>query len=48
LKAALLATALHGAVADEWIKEKNDILSLLASDLIERLPKTICRLRKKF
>lgn len=46
LKAAQLGVLLHGHIADDWIKEKNDYLSLIASDLIERIPKTLHQLRK--
>jgi NAD(P)H-hydrate epimerase len=47
LDAALVGTTVHGKIADDWINQKNDHLSLLASDLLERLPQTIFRLRKK-
>lgn len=45
LNACVLACGLHGHLADRWIKE-NDFLSLMASDLISLLPKTIYSLRK--
>lgn len=46
INACVLACGLHGHLADRWIKEK-DQLSLMASDLIKLLPKTIFSLRKK-
>ncbi len=46
LEAALLGAFLHGYIADEWVKEKNDHLSLMASDIIHRLPHTLFLLRK--
>lgn len=45
-KAACLGAFIHGFVADEWIRKKNDQLSLIASDLITQLPKTINRVRQ--
>lgn len=45
-KAALLAAHIHGSIADQWLKNKNDILSLMASDLIAELPKNLAQLRK--
>jgi ADP-dependent NAD(P)H-hydrate dehydratase len=46
LDAAVLGACVHGRIADEWIHEKNDHLSFMASDLIERLPKSLFSLRK--
>lgn len=46
INAAVLACGLHGLIADRWIKEK-DFLSLMASDLIKSLPKTLFSLRQK-
>ncbi len=45
--AAVLGCYIHGCVADVWLKEKNDPLSLLASDLIVGLPKILNAVRKK-
>lgn len=45
-EAAILATGLHGYMADRWAKDK-DYLSLMASDLIEALPQALFDLRKK-
>jgi len=46
-EATLLAAYLHGEMADQWIKEKKDHLSLTPSDLIEKIPEALYRLRKK-
>lgn len=46
-EAAKLGVFLHGLQADRWIKAGNDHLSLLASDLVSRLPKDILSLRKR-
>jgi NAD(P)H-hydrate epimerase len=46
-KASCLAAYLHGKIADDWLKNKNDMISLMASDLVDQLPATIHRLRKK-
>lgn len=44
IKAACLGSFIHGYIADQWIK-KNDILSLVATDLIKALPSAIKKLR---
>lgn len=44
-KAASLAAFVHGIIADQWIEGGNDVLSLMASDLIQRLPMTLADLR---
>lgn len=44
--AAKLGAYVHGRLADEWIKKKDE-LSLMASDLIEMLPATLKRLRSR-
>lgn len=44
-KAACLAAYLHGLTADQWLKDGRDHLSLIASDLVERLPFTIAFVR---
>ena len=48
--ACLLASYIHGKIAQEWEKKGNDQLSLRPTDLIERLPKMIkmVRLKKYF
>lgn len=46
INACVLACGLHGHIADRWIKDK-DQLSLMASDLLKLLPKTLFSLRKK-
>lgn len=43
-KAACLASFIHGYISDQWIK-KNDVLSLVATDLIKAIPNTIKKLR---
>ena len=45
IDACVLGCGLHGSIADHWIK-KNDYLSLMASDVIELIPKIIFKLRK--
>ncbi len=45
VQAACLAAFIHGKMADEWIKKK-DILSLMASDLLEQLPLILKKMRK--
>lgn len=45
-KSTLLATYIHGLIADEWIKLKNDYLSLTPSELLNRIPKAIYKLRR--
>lgn len=47
LRATLLASFVHGHMADEWVKTGKDPLSLMASDLLEALPETLFRLRSK-
>lgn len=44
VKAAILAVYIHGLCADEYIKE-NDVLSMLAGDIINLLPKVIKKVR---
>ncbi|MCM0606291.1 MAG: NAD(P)H-hydrate dehydratase [Xanthomonadaceae bacterium] len=46
IKAASLGVFLHGAMADQWIDDGKDHLSLIASDLNEKLPQFLLRLRK--
>lgn len=46
-KAACLAAYSHGHIADTWIENKNDVLSLLASDLVSYLPSTLSSIRSK-
>ena len=43
--AAFVAATIHGSAADQWIKRK-DHLSLMASDLLELIPKIILKFRK--
>jgi NAD(P)H-hydrate epimerase len=45
-RAALLATYLHGQIADDWIRDGKDKLSLSASDLLEQCPRSLRRLRE--
>lgn len=45
-KAAVLAVYIHGLCADEYVKE-NDVLSMLAGDIISLLPRVIKKLREK-
>ncbi|MES2803150.1 MAG: NAD(P)H-hydrate dehydratase [Bdellovibrionota bacterium] len=46
INAAVLACGLHGYIADRWIKDQ-DYVSIMASDLINLLPRAIFALRKK-
>lgn len=41
-----LAVYLHGFIADKWLKDGNDVLSLRPIDLLERIPKSLAKLRK--
>ncbi|MBN8540980.1 MAG: NAD(P)H-hydrate dehydratase [Deltaproteobacteria bacterium] len=45
--AAKLGVFLHGLQADRWVKTGNDHLSLMASDLVARLPKDLFLLRAR-
>lgn len=45
-QAACLGAFFHGFIADEWVNEKNDYLSLMAGDLLQRIPKDLAKLRK--
>lgn len=45
-RASILAVYLHGLCADEYIKE-NDVLGMLAGDIIGLLPKVIKQIRNK-
>lgn len=45
-EAACLGAYVHGAIADQWIKDKKDYLSLMASDLLTALPQALKNLRK--
>jgi NAD(P)H-hydrate epimerase len=47
LRAAGLGAFIHGAVADQWLKEKKDVASLVASDLIRELPLYLRTLRER-
>ena len=46
-EAACLGAYVHGWMADQWQKDKNDELSLMASDLLDLLPKALYQIRKK-
>jgi len=45
IKAASLGAYIHGALADEWVSEGQDVASLVASDLIRILPEYLRNLR---
>lgn len=45
IEAACLAAYIHGMTADLWVAQGNDVLSLMASDVIRALPKTLARIR---
>jgi len=44
-QAACLGAYVHGKVADDWLKDKKDVLSLMASDLLNLLPRTMAQIR---
>lgn len=46
IDAACLGAFIHGLMADRWIKKGHDVLSLMATDLIDMLPQTLMSLRK--
>lgn len=43
---ACLGAFVHGWVADEWVREKKDPLSFMASDLLHALPESLARIRR--
>jgi ADP-dependent NAD(P)H-hydrate dehydratase len=45
--AACLAAYLHGRIADEWIKDRNDPLSLLASDMLNKISQQLAKIRSR-
>lgn len=45
-EAAQLGAYVHGFIADQWIKSGHDVLSLMASDLIQELPQALSKIRK--
>lgn len=45
--AACLASFVHGYLADRWLRDHKDILSLLASDLLNDLPAALFAVRGK-
>ncbi|WP_415062176.1 NAD(P)H-hydrate dehydratase [Bdellovibrio sp.] len=45
-KAALLGAYIHGATANLWKARKNDLLSMVASDVIEYIPQVVYKLRQ--
>lgn len=47
IASAKLAAYVHGYIADNWIKSKKDILSLMASDIIQQIPESLFQIRKK-
>ena len=44
-QSAKLGAFVHGFIADQWIKSGNDVLSLMASDLIIGLPRALAKIR---
>lgn len=47
LEAAKLSVFIHGSLADHWVGEGNDLLSLMARDLLSMLPKVLKNIRSK-
>lgn len=45
-EAACLGAYVHGSIADKWIKDKKDYLSLMASDLLTAIPQALKNLRE--
>lgn len=48
IKALLLATYIHGLIADRWVSEGCDYLSMIPSDIIAHIPKTLAYIREHF
>lgn len=46
-KAILLATYIHGLIADNWVNTGSDYLSMIPSDIIEAIPTTLHELRSR-
>lgn len=46
VSAANLAGYAHGLIADDWIKSGKDVLSLMASDVVDLIPKILAQIRK--
>lgn len=46
LRSVLLAAYIHGACANYWKSQRKDLLSMMASDVIELLPTVIAKLRR--
>ncbi len=46
LQAASLAAYTHGKMADDWIRDQKDVLSLMASDLLLAIAKTLQKIRR--
>lgn len=44
-RAAMVACYVHGWMADQWLLQKKDVISLTPSDLIEGLPKALHQIR---
>jgi len=45
-EAALTGASLHGWISDVWVRSGRDSLSLLASDLVDFLPKALAKFRR--
>lgn len=45
IEAACFSSFVHGYIADEWIRTKHDVLSLMATDIIELLPLYLQKIR---
>jgi hydroxyethylthiazole kinase-like uncharacterized protein yjeF len=46
-RAALLGAYIHGEIADRWVASGRDYLSLTPTDLLQQIPQTLTRLRRK-
>lgn len=47
-EAALLGAYAHGATANLWVENRKDPLSMMASDVLELIPRVLWRLRREF
>lgn len=46
VKAACLGAFVHGWIADQWVLEHQDPLSLMASDLLKNIPQALMQIRR--
>lgn len=46
MSSAALGSFVHGFIADNWMKSGKDVLSLMASDVVEFIPEALFKIRK--